>query len=74
MNNSHQCLQELRVTNLEKEDIAIKKDIEGLGEDMKEIKSIISLGFNKILVVMGFIISLLLTALGFMVYNFVIIQ
>ena len=65
---------ENKIISLEKEDIKIQKDVEGLGEDVKDIKKIISAGFNKVLLVMGFIISILLTALGIMVYNFGILN
>jgi hypothetical protein len=69
----HICSKEAEISVLSNEQKNINKDIERIDAEMMDIKNEIRLGFkginSNIIGAMGFIISILLTALGVFVYN-----
>ena len=82
-----QKIQEIidRIVELEKSDIKIESDIrmlenniKGLSKDIDEVKKQMQAGFDRVSRIvfraMAVIISILLTALGVLVYNFIILR
>ena len=70
---NHICIKEADISVMENEQKNLSKDIERIDLQMMDIKNEIRSGFkninSNIIKAMGFIISILLTALGVFVYN-----